>query len=288
MRYILSILSILCAGFLAPLAAPVMAGEAPSRHDVGSHLIPDVIYGDPEFYVDPVWVSAEAAETADGAIDWDLLGDKAHRAFEYQSIQTRLRKKAGGSNGVDPFCSAPQTVVYENAHVDLRNPPTLSDVDLFLEKETSWVGLARVLGRSPGFFEGIPGTLLALQARHVFKGTEPDSVFYLHYPVAKLQVGSQRFCVSSPELPKRVEVGEDILLLAHDGPLPAEVQLYAHWHGEISVFAQHEIRFLPAFLKNWLGHSPDGNDRREPKAVLERLDTWKEGHPSTGGPGVAQ
>ncbi len=281
---------------LALLAVPVAAQPhretiAPPSPDPESvnDLIPAVIYMDQEGYDAPVWVSAEASETSNGSVAWDLLGEKAHRAYRYlNETQTRLRELYGKRlpSREGQFCPEdPHYVRYEEVHVDLRHPPTLSDLDLYLGEQTSRVVLARVVDRANGFFESIPGTLLALEPQRTYKGqADADSLLYLHYPVAKFKVGSVGFCKQHEGLPDQVRVGEAILFFVHDGPLPTEPPVYASWHGEIAVFSGGEAEYLPAFLHGKLGLSPGKDLQEKPErasVVLEGLDAWFKAHQPT-------
>ncbi len=225
---------------LALAAAPLLADEPEPTPAAGA--MPAVITASAGER--PVWVSAAAAEGADGRLDWERLGSNARRWFE-RAVETQ-RNLAARPVG------APVTldcVNYALLTAGLARDTTVLSVAA-LVKTVFAAYLGEVTDEAPGFFLGRPATLLQVKVdRRVLVDElphgdwNPDPYLYAVYPPARFSSGGVRFCNDDPRFVFRPVPGDRILLLPAFFPAPDADKKVAY--GVRSFFATRRGRVVP-------------------------------------------
>lgn len=169
----------------------------------------------------PVWVSAEAATTPDGQINWDLLGESAHQNYlgVLRMTPPLLAKPPGDQSApqYDPNSSGlrPDCVYYGASYYDSPGHPsdrTLDDV--FRNART--IARGRIVALTPGFYLGEPSTLLTVEIERTFRAPAErfqSDVLHVIYPYARFSIGGVSFCKGDTEFPYRPQVGDRSLVM---------------------------------------------------------------------------
>lgn len=211
---------VLCSFILAAaiLDVPTASADAFPKQDP-SHFIHSR-NGDSA----PLWVSAKAATTPGGGIDWDLLGERARVIYQsvVQNVPRLMVEEPGSQPKYDPDSSGlrPECVYYGSAHFDYVNPPsdeTLADVI----KNAQAVMRGRITEITPGFYLGEPNSLLTVSVDRKIRSSRHFSVgnsFYIVYPKARFNIGDTNFCKHDSRFPYSPQVGDQVLILPFQGP----------------------------------------------------------------------
>jgi hypothetical protein len=179
----------------------------------------------------PVWVSADAATTPDGGVDWDLLGEQAKSIFHSVERQpllpVELVPQMPDASGVFYETKPDGTTVpwlrygpatHEEPGGKLK---TLQDV----ERQASGIYLGRVVGIEEGFLEGDVGSLLRLRTDQVLLPSgalHGTGELYLFWPEARFSIGELNFWKSNPAYPPRPPLGSRVLVVA-DQRVPLDI-----------------------------------------------------------------
>lgn len=202
----------------------------------------------------PLWVSAGAATTPAGEVDWALLGDKAHQSYMNLTQSTPfLRAKPPGDTSppeYDPASSGkrPDCIYYGNAFFDsLERPPdnTLEGV----LKNSPAILRGRIAAMSPGFFKGEPRTLLVVQIQRVLRSSRqyPKELgtIYLAYPRARFTVGDVTFCKGDTDVTFEPHVGDQVMVFPFQTPQGREGRLIDPRPEELVIENTHRGLVLP-------------------------------------------
>ncbi len=211
------------AALILMLAAAVQA-PLPARAEPGHGLpyaVPSFIQGvQPE---QTEWISAERATTDDDHVDWQLLGEDVRRGYEairttpYETIMIRMPGQQ--ERELDPYASGPRPdgVYYgQSHHCSFNGPPDETLEDQIENAEAALLG--DVIAVTPGFYQGIPYTLLSIRLdRYGGKShKEPGSpVAHIAYPVAEFTIGDITFYKGDPSFPATPEVGDRLLFFSY-------------------------------------------------------------------------
>ena len=181
----------------------------------------------------PVWVSAEAATTAAGEIDWEILGERAHQMYQgvLQSTPFLLSKPPGDSSPpeYDPDSSGltPECVQYGAAFYDsLERGP--DDTFQGVLKNAPAIVRGRITDLTPGFYKGDPATLLTVEVEKFLRRSRQFSrqrVIYVVYPYARFGIGDVNFCKQDSSFPYRPALEDRIMLFPYGSPGDASQQL---------------------------------------------------------------
>ena len=248
---------------LALAAASAHAVETPPA-PTGEGVPPEIAASAGERLV---WVSATAAETPDGRIDWERLGNGARRWFE-RAVETQ-RNLAARPSG------APVTmdcVNYALLTAGLaRDTTVLSAAALVKTVFAAYLG--EVTDEAPGFFLGRPATLLQVRVERRVLVDElphgdwnPDPFLYAVYPPARFAVGDIRFCNDDPRFGFRPVPGDRVLLLPAFFPAPDAGKRVAY--GVRSFFATRRGRVVPPPAAR---HLPELRAAHDLEEVIEVL-----------------
>lgn len=206
------------AGLLALLIFPT--GWALAGGDV-----PGVIYMKAGPRVDPLWVSAEAAASEKGDVRWDLFSSTDQdnlRRFLASSERLRREAKssqgqqAGGKQQTDLEC--PLTLVSEEERIDLKPNNSFSN----LVEQALAIYSGTIEGISPGFFSGVPSSLLRVKVTKAFRSSDlvaKDEVL-VYYPLAHFTIGSSTFCGGFHGMLEPA-VGNRVLVFVYEPPTNA-------------------------------------------------------------------
>ena len=191
---------------------------------------PPIIYTKSQ---NPIWVSAEAAKSASGEINWGVLGEEAHRIYEgvLNSKPPLKLTEPGKSTEYDLDFSGvlPDCVHYGAAFEDHFNPPsdrTLQDV----AKNARAILSGEIVGIDQGFYRGEPNSLLEVKVTHRVRASEKlasNDVFYVVFPFARFTMGGVTFCKQDSSFPYRPAIGDRILFFPfYESPDAAGQLLY--------------------------------------------------------------
>jgi hypothetical protein len=147
----------------------------------GTPEIPATIEND--FSPWPEWVAADIAVTAEGQLRDDLLGQHAPSLRELARRNT-LRGQQSGAAFED--CQL-------NRQAALRDPQRTSTITALTTNAAAIVS-AKVLATRQGFWGGLPGTMILLDARFL-KGRAPKQLF-LFYPLATIRTIDGMICAN--------------------------------------------------------------------------------------------
>jgi hypothetical protein len=147
-----------------------------------------------------VWVDSRDVVTEAGQFNED--------AFLTDPIAARMVKSVISSPMVGGCVSLGPT------QISRVNPPARASVPEAV-KTANLVLLGRVIGRSYGFFGGVPGQLLKLLPEEIVKGSgdRPDAVFAF-LPVGEFSVGNTRICKSDNSYAKEPALGDRALVFS--------------------------------------------------------------------------
>ena len=224
----------LCGIFLTVplLSSPV--SSAPPEPDS-----PKIIRSKADRPASPVWTSAEAVAMPGGAINWSLLGDRAHMIYEsvLRNTPRLVVESPGEEPKYDPDSSGmrPECVYYGAAHFDYPNSPTEKTLDDVF-KNAQAVLRGRVVEMTPGFYLGEPNTLLTVSLEKSIRRSKAfakGSTFYVVYPKARFAIGDITFCKTDTKFPYAPKVGDRVLLLPLHGPQGREARLIQPGPGEL-------------------------------------------------------
>ena len=203
-------------------------------HAIGQDKAPPVMDSKDAKSETPAWVSAEAAATSGGEVNWSLLGDQAHRAYlDLLESTPPITFRTPGDETTkeyDPDYGGltPECVQYGASYRDYANRPSAKTLkDVFGNAKTILQG--RVVELVPGFYEGEPSTLLTVVVEQVLRpigDLREGSTVYVPYPYARFQIGSVRFCKQDSSFPHRPAVGEGLIISPFLNPIDDAGRLF--------------------------------------------------------------
>lgn len=219
----LALLSVLAPGAPAALASP--GGDPPSP--LSERSTPHFLEARTGQEGAPLWVSVEAATTADGVIDWDLLGEKARTIFNGVEAQPEVSytvyQQAPEMVGVVEVRNPDGTTTHwhhygpSSQEISTSRWPSLAD----MAREAHAIYLGTVTAVGEGFLGGEPGSLLTVDLAETLYESDryqAGDEIYVYYPYARFSLGGLHFWKETPGYPKRPEVGDRVLVSANRFP----------------------------------------------------------------------
>ena len=131
----------------------------------------------------PEWVAADVAVTPEGNLREEMLGQHARSLRELARKNTARGQKHGAAFDV---CQI-------NTQAALRDPQRTSSVD-DLTRNAAAIVSGKVLATRQGFWGGLPGTMILLDARFL-KAPAPKELF-LFYPLAAIRTTDGMICAN--------------------------------------------------------------------------------------------
>jgi hypothetical protein len=177
---------------------------------------PQFAYG--EGIPKPLWVSAEAAVTKDGEMNYDLFHSPSMRQYrEAHAKQYRLTSKENQSDISWEECFQVERRVPKPPSIKGRPANTLDD----LVQHSDAIIEGTIVQVTPGFLVGHQTSLVTVQVSDRLKRS-PDfreqEYLYVDYPVAKFTVGGITYCIDNAELPIGPKIGARVLLFPYRKP----------------------------------------------------------------------
>lgn len=147
----------------------------------------------------PIWVSAEAAISAEGELIAELFHPHLH-----SRLRSYLQTPPDPAKGCIPVAKLIG---------DPINPPDRSHLGGAIE-HSSVVLLGEVVARDFGFERGLPGQLLAVRPLRTYKGDTRLDHYYFFMPVGRFSAGPYTFCKTDNRYPDPPELGDQVLIMA--------------------------------------------------------------------------
>jgi hypothetical protein len=201
----------------------------------------------------PLWISAEAVADEQEIINLDLLDSPSLRAYvemQRRNLGHGLEKAGAGERPtvVDiPFseCPTSQYSTDQGHRGGMAPASTLSD--LAANSLAILRGTIRTI--DPGFDGGDPASLLGVEISKAIKGSAPQPLVYVLYPVAHYKIGPLYFCNTRKGF--EPSPGDQVLFFDNTGPVDREQILFApHLKQILFQRGQGGGLFLPAQLKS--------------------------------------
>jgi hypothetical protein len=230
---------VLCAAILRP---GILEAQAPSI------LEPKV----ERLEGPPLWISAEAVADEEKIIDLDRidsLGLTKNLGKQREELggERPLEKFRVGGKPVAvriPLSECKRTLYVEDDRGGTDSTATLSD--LAANSESILWGTIRSIDL--GFDSGVPASLLGVEVREAIRGSAPQPLFYIAYPVARFKMGPFHFCNTRNGY--EPQLGDDVLLFDFTGPVDRDQILFAPRLDQILFQGQSGTLALPPQLTN--------------------------------------
>ncbi len=186
------------------------------------YVVPSFIQGaEPELWAE--WISAERATTDDDQVEWQLIGDNVRRSYEairataYEYITVRTPGSRELKYDLTETGPRPDGAYYGQSYYDYYyNPPNRTLEDQIEHAKATLLG--EVIAVTPGFYEGIPHSLLSVRLdRYEGKSNRAPGyrVAHVAYPVAKFSIGDITFYKGDPRFPTTPDVGDRLLFFSY-------------------------------------------------------------------------
>jgi len=182
---------------------------------------PGVIYMNAGPRAEPVWISAEEATVPEkGGLRWQLFSESDQGNLHRFMAESERLKDEQKSRGVRPsdldcpiFLSTP-----DEGRIDPKPNRSFSD----LAEQALAIYGGRIEGISPGFFDGLPSSLLRVKVTEAFRSSElvAREEVLIPYPFARFKVGASTFCGGSAAM-YQPATGDQVLVFIYDPPLNA-------------------------------------------------------------------
>ncbi len=248
---------------LTLLSGTALQGQAPSilEPKVERHQGP------------PLWISAEAVADEQEFINLALLDSPfLQKEVEKQRrelgdlIAAEKKSRAGEKPSVVTIplseCESTQYSTGQGHRGGTGASSTLSD--LTANSQSILRGTIRTIDL--GFDGGVPASLLGIEVSEVIKGSAPEPLFYVLYPVAHFRIGPLYFCNTRQGFEPRP--GDQILLFDYTGTVDRDQVLFAPRLNQILFQSQGGSLFLP----NQLRSSPGMGTIRTLDEVVARMN----------------
>lgn len=202
----------------------------------------------------PLWISAEAVVDEQKIIDLDLIDS----SFLEKEVESQLRKLTNRlltekcETGTKPSVvtipsSECKSSVYSSDQSHRGGTGSTSTFsDLKANSQSILRGTIRTIDL--GFDGGVPASLLGVELTAAIKGSAPEPLFYILYPVAHFRIGPLFFCNTKRGFePRR---GDQILLFDYTGTVDRDDVLFAPRLDQIFFQGQDGVLFLPTELRS--------------------------------------
>lgn len=188
----------------------------------------------------PLWVDREAATLPNGSMDWSLF-----TASDKTTLESPME--------IDPSTGACQSFFGEptDGRIDGKASETLED----LLKNSLAIVSGTIDAAKPGFYTGLPYSLLHVRVTAVHRGSEAflRANLEVPYPWAQFSIDQHNFCTSTG-LKDHPAQGRRVILFLFDPPIDRTGSL-APIKSEQIVFESEagDLVFHPQFAKvGWL------------------------------------
>lgn len=228
---------VFCASLL--LSAVLLEAQAPSIVEprVERHQGP------------PLWISAEAVADEEKIVKLDLLDSPALETYvekQRRDLESRaqLERSRGGEKpsvvAIPPSeCESSQ---YSTDQSHRGGPGSKSTFpDLAANAQAILRGTIRTIDL--GFDGGVPASLLGMEVSTAIKGSVPETLIYVLYPVARFRIGPLYFCNTRQGFEPRP--GDEILLFDSTGPVGVNHVLFAPHVNQIFFQRHGGALFIP-------------------------------------------
>lgn len=179
----------------------------------------------------PLWVSARAAADPDSILDWDLLGREQSSFLRgvVEAQQKQVENAGTGQAGASDLSVRPIPAAECKDAILILSGDDEGEKIAFEKLVDGAQRILRGVVRSvePGFYTGLPNTLLTVDIEEAVGESAPPDVtrIYLAYPTAHFALGPYQFCLGEKSyLPA---AGERVLFFDALGPRDPEGRFFA-------------------------------------------------------------
>lgn len=187
---------------------------------------------------EPFFLSAESARNENGEIRWEAFESSIRTVLQADVTARKARTAATGA--ADSPCSV-RTISFDHS----AGASTKFD-DIAASAHAVHHG--RVVSATPGFQFTTPVTLLGIELDRAVrskKGFPDTGTIYVIYPQADFSIGGVRFCNAGPIEGFAPAVGDELLLMGFNTPIPAANHRFALTRPEHLVFSQRNRVYSP-------------------------------------------
>lgn len=200
--------------FLALPTAEALAGRDAAR----------VIYMKEGPRAEPIWISAEAAASEKGDLQWRLFSSSEQGSLRrFLADSERLKRAAQGSPGHQPSAKSELDcpivlAASDEGRIDPKPNGSFSD----LTEQALAIYSGKIESISQGFFDGLPSSLLEVRVTEAFRSSDllGGEKVLVPYAFARFKVGQATFCGGSDAM-FQPTVGDRVLVFIYDPPLDA-------------------------------------------------------------------
>lgn len=202
----------------------------------------------------PLWISAEAVADEEKIVRLDLLDSPALEMYvEKQQRERPSREQSRRGEKPSVATISPSECVstqYSTGQSHRGGPGSKSTLsDLMAGSQTILRGTIRTVDL--GFDGGVPASLLGVEVSAAIKGSAPDSLVYVLYPVAHFRIGPLHFCNTRQGFEPRP--GDQILLFDSTGTVGRDHILFAPHINQIFFQGRDGTLFIPAPIRRSSG-----------------------------------
>ena len=187
---------------------------------------------------EPFFLSAESARAENGDIRWEAFDNRIRTVLQAEVTARKARTAATGA--ADSPCSV-RTISFDHS-------PGASEKFDDVAASAHAVHRGRVISATPGFEFTTPVTLLGIEIDRAVrsdKGFPDTGTVYVIYPQADFSIGGVRFCNAGPIQGFAPAVGDQLLLMGFNTPIPAANYRFALTRPEHLVFSQRDRVYSP-------------------------------------------
>jgi len=185
--------------------------------NLAQDLTPPDLVGGGE-YPDPYWVSAEAAVTRDGDLDYSLFLSPTMK--QYRQKHARSFRLSGKANRDRISWSECYQIERPRWHVPIQRSRPFDSFDALL-RHSEAILEGTVVAITPGFLGGHHTSILTLRVESWLKKSHffhQGPYVYMQYPVARFSVGGITYCVDNPDFPVEPVLGMRVLVFPYEKP----------------------------------------------------------------------
>lgn len=159
----------------------------------------------------PVWMTADAAKSADGSMLWEEFSPSM-RADLQQRIEMNRQLRSERTGAVATAPGTCQTVRRPTSGLPLPDTSFASFLDY---SQFAFEGTVRSIAE--GFYHGQLATLVEVEVERVLEEPAtlgPVSTVYVRFGHAEVEAGGEMLCVRNEHYPDRPSIGRHILVFA--------------------------------------------------------------------------
>lgn len=205
----------------------------------------------------PLWISAEAVVDEQKIVNLDLLDSPALEMYvenQRRELGERTPFEKSSRGGKPLVVTIPpaecKTSQYSTDQSHRGGPGSKSTLtDLADNSQAILRGTIRTIDW--GFDRGVPASLLGIEVSVAIKGSAPQSLFYVLYPVAHFRIGPLYFCNTRQGFEPRP--GDQILLFDYTGTVDRDHVVFAPHLNQILFQGQDGSLFIPTQIRDSSG-----------------------------------